>query len=494
MRWYEQLDEKLRDYLPDLTVLAEEPLAKHTSFRIGGPARRMAFPQNAEQLVLLLNFADQCGARPFLLGNGTNVLFPDGEVDRLIVNTRDMAGICLSDAGRVRADAGATLARVASFACQQGLAGLEFAHGIPGSVGGGVCMNAGAYGGEMAQVIDSVTVLFPDEGIKTLSCADMAFGYRHSLLMEHPGAVVLHAEFALEKDDSAAIRSRMDDLMSRRRASQPLEYPSAGSTFKRPEGHFAGPSDRGSGLQRHDRRRRAGVGKTRGLRHQRGRRHLRRCAGADGGGTAAGEGALRRDAGAGSARGGLTEDTMELLIITGMSGSGKSRAASILEDIGYYIVDNLPAEMMVKFADFCISSHGHYDRVALVYDVRAGEPFDLLIATLERLKRTNVDCRLLFLDADTASIINRYKETRRRPSSVGGGARHRAGGNVGAADAPAGAGSRGLRGGYLLLLGGEASQRAAGSVWPGAGSSGASRGRDELRLQARPAAGVRSGV
>ena len=104
---------------------------------------------------------------------------------------------------------------------------------------------------------------------------------------------------------------------------------------------------------------------------------------------------------------------MELLIITGMSGSGKSRAASILEDIGYYIVDNLPAEMMVKFADFCTSSRGHYDRVALVYDVRAGEPFDLLIATLERLKRTDVDCRLLFLDADTAAIINRYKETRR---------------------------------------------------------------------------------
>ena len=104
---------------------------------------------------------------------------------------------------------------------------------------------------------------------------------------------------------------------------------------------------------------------------------------------------------------------MEILIITGMSGSGKSRAASILEDIGYYIVDNLPAEMMVKFADFCAASRGHYDRVALVYDVRAGEPFDLLIATLERLKRTEVDCRLLFLDADTTAIINRYKETRR---------------------------------------------------------------------------------
>ena len=240
MRWYELLDEKLRDYLPDLTVLEEEPLAKHTSFRIGGAARRMAFPQNAEQMVLLLSFADQCGARPFLLGNGTNVLFPDGGVDRLIVNTRDMAGVCLAAQGRVRADAGATLARVANFACQQGLAGLEFAHGIPGSVGGGVCMNAGAYGGEMVQVIESVTVLFPDEGIRTIGGADMDFGYRHSLLMEHPGAVVLHAEFALQKDDSAAIRQRMDDLMIRRRASQPLEYPSAGSTFKRPEGYFAG--------------------------------------------------------------------------------------------------------------------------------------------------------------------------------------------------------------------------------------------------------------
>ncbi len=240
MRWYELLDKKLRDYLPDLPMSAEEPLAKYTSFRVGGPARRMAFPQNAEQLVLLLSFAQECGARPFVLGNGTNVLFPDGGVDRLIVNTRDMAEIRLTETGHIKAMAGASLARVANFACQQGLAGLEFAHGIPGSVGGGVCMNAGAYGGELSQVIESVTVLFPDEGVKTLTCADMAFGYRHSLLMEHPDAVVLYAEFALEKGDSAGIRGRMDDLMARRRASQPLEYPSAGSTFKRPEGHFAG--------------------------------------------------------------------------------------------------------------------------------------------------------------------------------------------------------------------------------------------------------------
>ena len=175
-----------------------------------------------------------------MLGNGTNVLFPDEGVDRLVINTRDMADIQLLEGGRVRAGAGASLTRTAVFACGQGLAGLEFAHGIPGSVGGGVCMNAGAYGGELAQVIESVTVLFPDEGVRTVPCAGMAFGYRRSLLTEHPDAVVLSAVFALHPDDSAAIRGRMDDLMARRKASQPLEYPSAGSTFKRPEGHFAG--------------------------------------------------------------------------------------------------------------------------------------------------------------------------------------------------------------------------------------------------------------
>ena len=240
MRWYEKLDEALRDYLPDLPVSAEEPLSKYTSFRIGGPARRMAFPRNAEQLVLLLNFACECGARPYVLGNGTNVLFPDEGVDRLVISTRDMADIQLLDGSCVRAGAGASLARTAVFACQKGLAGLEFAHGIPGSIGGGVCMNAGAYGGELAQVMESVTVLFPDEGVKTVPCGDMAFGYRRSLLTEHPDAVALSAVFTLHPDDSAAIRSRMDDLMARRKASQPLEYPSAGSTFKRPEGHFAG--------------------------------------------------------------------------------------------------------------------------------------------------------------------------------------------------------------------------------------------------------------
>ena len=241
MSWETALDRQIHDYLPDLKWAADEPMAKHTSFRIGGPAKRMAFPKTREQLVVLMGFLQDAGVKPLLIGNGTNLLVADKGLDTVVIDTSaELSHIELTDEGEIAADAGVSLSKLALFAWKNGLTGLEFAHGIPGSVGGGVCMNAGAYGGEMAQVIDSVTVLFPDEGIKTLSCADMAFGYRHSLLMEHPGAVVLHAEFALEKDDSAAIRSRMDDLMSRRRASQPLEYPSAGSTFKRPEGYFAG--------------------------------------------------------------------------------------------------------------------------------------------------------------------------------------------------------------------------------------------------------------
>ena len=242
MIWYDELDKWTADYLPDMPYEHDVPLSRYTSFRIGGPARRMAFPQNSEQLILLLSQARDLFARPFVLGNGTNLLCPDGGVDRLVIHTRDLNRVerVAGDPNCLRAESGASLSRVAAAACKLGLTGLEFAHGIPGSVGGGVCMNAGAYGGELAQVIESVTVLFPDEGVKTVPCAGMAFGYRRSLLTEHPDAVVLSAVFVLHPDDSAAIRGRMDDLMARRKASQPLKYPSAGSTFKRPEGHFAG--------------------------------------------------------------------------------------------------------------------------------------------------------------------------------------------------------------------------------------------------------------
>lgn len=241
MQWYERLDEKIRDYLPDMTVERDVPMSRHTSFRIGGPARRMAFPESREQLVILLGLAEECGIRPFLLGRGTNLLVSDRGLDTLVIKTAErMTSIRRLDDVTLEADVGVLLSRLAVYAQQAGLAGLEFAHGIPGSMGGAVCMNAGAYGGEMKQVLRSAAVLFPEEGIRTLSCEELNLSYRHSLLTEHPEAVVLYAEFELTPGDPEAIRAAMRELMAKRKASQPLEWPSAGSTFKRPEGHFAG--------------------------------------------------------------------------------------------------------------------------------------------------------------------------------------------------------------------------------------------------------------
>lgn len=241
MQWYERLDEKIRDYLPDMTVERDVPMSRHTSFRIGGPARRMAFPESREQLVILLGLAEECGIRPFLLGRGTNLLVSDRGLDTLVIKTAErMTSIRRLDDVTLEADVGVLLSRLAVYAQQAGLAGLEFAHGIPGSMGGAVCMNAGAYGGEMKQVLRSAAVLFPEEGIRALSCEELNLSYRHSLLTEHPEAVVLYAEFELTPGDPETIRAAMRELMAKRKASQPLEWPSAGSTFKRPEGHFAG--------------------------------------------------------------------------------------------------------------------------------------------------------------------------------------------------------------------------------------------------------------
>ena len=240
MAWYTALDKTIQDYLPDLKWAADEPMAKHTSFRIGGPAKRMAFPKTREQLVVLMGFLQDAGVKPLLIGNGTNLLVADKGLDTVVIDTSaELSHIELTDEGEITADAGVSLSKLALFAWKNGLTGLEFAHGIPGSVGGGVTMNAGAYGGELAQVIESVTVLFPDEGVRTLNAGEMAFSYRHSLLTERPEAVVLRAAFRLQPGKPEEIRKKMDELMARRKASQPLEYPSAGSTFKRPEGYYA---------------------------------------------------------------------------------------------------------------------------------------------------------------------------------------------------------------------------------------------------------------
>ncbi len=248
MPWYEAFDKWTKDYLPEMTVLTEEPMSKYTSFRIGGPARRMAFPATPEELVLLCGYAEEQSLPPLVIGNGTNLLIADDGLERLVISTRKMDEISAVGESVLRAGAGATLARLATVACEMGLDGLTFAHGIPGSVGGGVAMNAGAYGGEMKDVVSRVAVLFPD-GIRYFNKEEMDFSYRHSLLSDHPEAIVLYAEFTLATGEKETIRAAMQELMARRKEKQPLEYPSAGSTFKRPAGHFAGALIEQAGLK-----------------------------------------------------------------------------------------------------------------------------------------------------------------------------------------------------------------------------------------------------
>lgn len=248
MAWYTALDKMIGDYLPDFEWACDEPMAKHTSFRIGGPARRMAFPKTREQLVVLAGLLQEAGIEPLLLGNGTNLLVADEGLDTVVINTSaqlsrvEQTGEC-----ELTADAGVSLCQLALFAWKQGLAGLAFAHGIPGTLGGGVVMNAGAYGGELKDVIADVTALYPD-GVRTLTADEMGFSYRHSVFSSGEG-IVLGAKLKLEPGDPNAIKAKMDELMARRKASQPLEFPSAGSTFKRPPGHYAGPLIESCGLK-----------------------------------------------------------------------------------------------------------------------------------------------------------------------------------------------------------------------------------------------------
>ena len=239
MSWENTLDKTIHDYLPDMLWVHDVPLSKYTSFRIGGPARRMAFPRTAEETVVLDGLLRESGVRTVLLGNGTNVLFPDGGLDAVVVATGEMKTVRRDGEAELSADAGVSLAALAVAAWKAGLTGLEFAHGIPGSVGGGVVMNAGAYGGFLADALAEATALFED-GVRTLKTKELAFSYRHSVFTEHPDAIVLRARFRLKKGDPDEVRDRMNELMAKRKASQPLEYPSAGSAFKRPDGYFAG--------------------------------------------------------------------------------------------------------------------------------------------------------------------------------------------------------------------------------------------------------------
>ena len=225
--------------LPDIKMLFHEPMAKHTSFRIGGPAEIMAFPENSEQLSAVLKMSALLDIKPAIIGAGTNILAPDEGLPGLTVCLKDnLSSVELLDDTHIRADAGATMTKTAVFAANAGLSGLEFAHGIPGSVGGGVYMNAGAYGGEIKDVLVSADVMTFDGQLHTYTAEEMKFSYRHSRLEEQP-AIVLSAVFKLNPKPVEEIRSYMQELASKRKASQPLDKPSAGSAFKRPVGGYA---------------------------------------------------------------------------------------------------------------------------------------------------------------------------------------------------------------------------------------------------------------
>ncbi len=216
-----------------------EPMSSHTSFRIGAEAEVMAFPGSAEELADILQQAAMLGITPRILGAGTNVLAPDSFLEGVVICLKDgLDGMELLDSDRIRVMAGVTMTRAAVFAAKHGLSGLEFAHGIPGTVGGGVYMNAGAYGGEICQVLESAVVMSADGTLRTVSCEDMQFSYRHSVL-EDSGEIVVSAIFRLSPMPSEQINEKMKELMARRSASQPLDMPSAGSAFKRPVGGYA---------------------------------------------------------------------------------------------------------------------------------------------------------------------------------------------------------------------------------------------------------------
>ena len=230
---------KIGGLFPKISICFEEPLSKHTSFRIGGPAEAMAFPKNREELAELLKKSCLWDRKPVILGAGTNVLAPDEGMKGLIICLKDcLDGMERVDGTSIRVMAGVTMARAAVFAASQGLSGLEFAHGIPGTIGGGVYMNAGAYGGELGSLCREVELMDREGKTHVLTHEQMDFSYRHSCL-EETDWIVVSALLSLEPGKEETIRARMKELQAKRLASQPLNYPSAGSAFKRPQGGYA---------------------------------------------------------------------------------------------------------------------------------------------------------------------------------------------------------------------------------------------------------------
>ena len=228
-------------------VKLDEPMSAHTTFRIGGPADVFVEPDSEERLCQVVALCRNAGVPFVCVGNGSNLLVSDDGFRGVVVSTRRGMEQLEINGDLVKAGAGVLLGKLASECCRAGLGGLEFAGGIPGTVGGAVVMNAGAYGGEMKQVLTRVHVLMPDGSLVWISVDEMELGYRTSCIPSC-GGIVTAAEFKLYPKDSVQIKGEMDELGRRRREKQPIELPSAGSTFKRPAGYFAGKLIQDAGL------------------------------------------------------------------------------------------------------------------------------------------------------------------------------------------------------------------------------------------------------
>lgn len=228
-------------------VKIDEPMKNHTSFKVGGPADVLVYPSNYEMVKDLINICKENKVDYFILGNGSNLIIRDGGIRGVVIKLGHINKIVV-DENLLSAQCGAKLYSVADKALKNSLSGLEFASGIPGSIGGATAMNAGAYDGEMAKVIESVLVIDNEGNIRELNKEELEFGYRNSAILKY-GYIVLETRMRLSNGDKALIKERMDDLAERRKNKQPLEYASAGSTFKRPEGYFAGKLIQDSGLK-----------------------------------------------------------------------------------------------------------------------------------------------------------------------------------------------------------------------------------------------------
>jgi UDP-N-acetylmuramate dehydrogenase len=231
--------DQIRNTLPGVSVSEQEPMKAHCSFRTGGPTAAFLVPENEGTMLQLLAMLSEKKAPFYILGNGTNVVFCDESLPYFIISTESLQEISMTEEGNISAQAGAALSRLATFAYENSFTGMEFASGIPGSVGGGVLMNAGAYGGELKDIILSVRCCRKDgSSVEEVSGEACGFRYRHSIFQSGE-YVILSAVFHLEKGEKSSIAAKMKELNARRREKQPLDLPSAGSAFKRPEGYYA---------------------------------------------------------------------------------------------------------------------------------------------------------------------------------------------------------------------------------------------------------------